>query len=135
MAVMRRQTAGKLPPRVSRDDTLMLKGRVKGVRLPLAQARLEEGEYCPNRCGGKMLVTPDGECTCFRVAPCPACESAFLKCSDCGFEYRNTAEDNMIVDMVKSIWPAKERVDFPPFSLYDIFGGPSKGRRVVKEID
>jgi hypothetical protein len=113
----------------------MLKGRVKGVRLPLAQARLEEGEYCPNRCGGKMLVTPDGECTCFRVAPCPACESAFLKCSDCGFEYRNTAEDNQIVDTVKSLWPRKERVDFPSFALYDIFGSQPKRRREVKEID
>lgn len=84
-----------------------------------------------------MLITPDGECTCFRRAPCSACESAYLECSDCGFEYHNTAEDNAVVSslFVKNrIDLTKKAVDFPAFALYDIFGSRSKGRREVKEI-
>jgi hypothetical protein len=118
------------PPRVSLGEMPLRRGEVVPERLPQSKAVLAEDHYCPHRCGGTMLITPEGDCTCHIIAPCGACESAYLECSECGYEYRNTREDNAIVEVLihrnrESM--KKPKVDVEPFALYDIFR--SKPRR------
>ncbi|MCF8533859.1 MAG: hypothetical protein K9G48_12705 [Reyranella sp.] len=48
-------------------------------------APLDIGADCPvPGCKGGLDSLPDGECTCFRNPPCPACQDAKLTCDTCG---------------------------------------------------
>lgn len=47
---------------------------------------IEEGEPCPERCGGKLHYPPVEGCTCHIAPPCGQCTSQLLTCNTCGWE-------------------------------------------------
>lgn len=47
---------------------------------------IEEGEPCPEKCGGKLKFPPVVNCSCHIDAPCSQCTNNPLTCDQCGWE-------------------------------------------------
>ena len=45
----------------------------------------EEGDRCPDRCGGTLSFVRDLPCSCHIHPPCSACVDAPLTCGKCGW--------------------------------------------------
>jgi len=54
-------------------------------------ARIDEGDNCPEGCGGTMQPRDVENCSCHISPPCHACVSAGIECDTCGWEL---TEDN-----------------------------------------
>ena len=50
---------------------------------------VEEGDECPECNIGKMVYEDVENCSCFLSAPCNACVSVPLTCSECKWEYED----------------------------------------------
>lgn len=46
----------------------------------------EEGQYCPDGCGGKLMYPPSDNCSCHINPPCGECSNRTLVCDICAWE-------------------------------------------------
>lgn len=51
-----------------------------------ASISLNEGDKCPNDCGGTLELLPSKNCSCFIAPPCQSCTDRPLTCNACGHE-------------------------------------------------
>ncbi len=52
--------------------------------MSVENGEYEEGDDCPEECGGKLEIVRGENCSCHLHPPCNACLEDCFKCDTCG---------------------------------------------------
>lgn len=65
------------------EDTKAMQRVIPGIHT---MKELQEGDKCPDDCGGVLAYPPVENCSCHLHPPCGACVNNPLTCPMCGWE-------------------------------------------------